>query len=338
MLRLCIRLLPVTVSSHSRQLPFASALILWAGLVLFGIFSGLPLNYRGHRLAIAILAAAILLGAEVFVACPRVCDRLRALLGARTFFLAPTVPLIAFLSYALTFYPSEWVFLLAGILYLTIPSLLAAGAHRRAFGVWEDYLALLIIWLPVQFRSMYRLWPYPPALTHTLTILFALTVALVAFLFIRRLDGIGYGVEWRSGFGRAVALNFILLAVVIIALGEKIHFIHFGPTAHSLIRTPLAGLEILVFTAWPEELLFRGLLQNLLSRSLNNRYAGWILASVIFGFAHILHAPVPNWKYVALATIAGLFYGRAWMKTGSIFPGAIVHALVDTIWFGFFPR
>ena len=30
-----------------------------------------------------------------------------------------------------------------------------------------------------------------------------------------------------------------------------------------------------------------------------------------------------------LATIAGLFYGRTWMKTGSLFPGAIVHALVD---------
>jgi membrane protease YdiL (CAAX protease family) len=62
------------------------------------------------------------------------------------------------------------------------------------------------------------------------------------------------------------------------------------------------------------------------------------VASIIFGFSHILHAPFPNWRYVFLATIAGLFYGRAWMKTNSIFPGTIVHALVDTTWFALFAR
>jgi membrane protease YdiL (CAAX protease family) len=129
-----------------------------------------------------------------------------------------------------------------------------------------------------------------------------------------------------------------LAAVIIIPLGEAMRFIHFGPTLHSLRATPLTGAEILVFTAWPEEFLFRGLLQNLLARTLKSRYAGWLSAPVIFGFAHILHAPVPNWKYVLLATIAGLFYGRAWMKTGSMVPDTIIHALVDTLWFAFFPR
>ncbi|MFZ0638730.1 MAG: type II CAAX endopeptidase family protein [Candidatus Acidiferrales bacterium] len=324
--------------THARQFPFVGALILWAGLLLFGIIAGLRLNYDGRRFAIAILVAATLLGVELFIACPRVRERLSALFAGTTFFLAPLIPLIAFLLYALNFYPSDWLWVLAGVLYVAVPSLLTAGARGKPAGALEDYLALFIIWLPVQFRWMYRLWPHPPQLTHTLTILFALTTALAAFLFIRRLDGIGYAVEWRHGFGWAVLLNFLLLAVIIIPLGETIRFIHFGPTAHSLKATPLTGLEILVFTAWPEEFLFRGLLQNLLSRSLKNRYAGWIIASVAFGFAHILHAPVPNWKYVCLATIAGLFYGRSWMKTGSLVPGAIIHALVDSIWFGFFPR
>ncbi len=328
----------MTASSHSRQLPFGGAFVLWAALVLFVIFAGLRLNYTGRRFAVAILVAAALLGVELFVARPRIRERLSAVFAGSSFFLAPLIPLLAFLIYALNLYPANWLWISAGVLYVAIPSLLAAGARGKSAGQWEDYLALFIIWLPVQFRWMYRLWPYPQQLTHTLTILFALTTALAAFLFIRRLDGIGYGVEWRRGFGWAVLLNFVLLAVIIIPLGEAIHFIHFGPTAHSLKATPLTGLEILIFTAWPEEFLFRGLLQNLLSRSLKNRYAGWIIASVTFGFAHILHAPVPNWKYVCLATIAGLFYGRAWMKTESIFPGAIVHALVDTIWFGFFPR
>jgi membrane protease YdiL (CAAX protease family) len=65
---------------------------------------------------------------------------------------------------------------------------------------------------------------------------------------------------------------------------------------------------------------------------MKNPWAGLIVASAIFGLSHIFHAPYPNWKYVGLATIAGLFYGRAWMKTGSLLPGALIHALVDTLW------
>lgn len=322
----------------SRQLSLTGTLILWIALVLFGIIAGLRLGYGGSHFATAILVAAALLAFELFSACPRLQKWLSLLLAVGPLFLAPLVPLAAFLVYALNTYPSDWLRILAGVSYVVVPSLIAATARGKPAGLLEDYLALIIIWLPVQFRWMYRLWPYPSPLTHTLTILFALTTALAVFLFIRRLDGVGYAVEWRRGFGWAVLVNFVVVALIVIPLGEAIHFIHFGPTMHSLNNSPLSGIEILVFTAWPEEFLFRGLLQNLLSRSLKNRYAGWIIASILFGFAHILHAPVPNWKYVCLATIAGLFYGRAWIKTGSIFPGTIVHALVDTIWFGFFPR
>ncbi|MGH9689110.1 MAG: lysostaphin resistance A-like protein, partial [Candidatus Acidiferrales bacterium] len=84
--------------------------------------------------------------------------------------------------------------------------------------------------------------------------------------------------------------------------------------------------------AWPEEFLFRGLLQNLLSKSLKSSWLGLFVAAVIFGFSHILHAPFPNWKYVALASIAGIFYGLAWMRTRSPVPGVLIHALVDISW------
>lgn len=319
-------------------MPITAAFIIWAALVLFGIFEGLRLGYGGGSFGIALAVAAVLLAAEILTAAPRMRDRLVAFFRGHAFFLAPIVPLAAFVVYALNFYRVNWAYFVAGVFYVVIPAVLAARARGKSSGVWEDYAALFLIWLPVQFRWMYRLFPFPRELTHTLTILFAVATALAAFLFVRRLDGIGYGVEWRGGFGRTVVVNFVLAAIIIIPLGEAMHFIRFGPTLRSLRATPLAGAEILVFTAWPEEFLFRGLLQNLLSRTLRSRYAGWIVASVIFGFAHILHAPVPNWKYVLLATIAGLLYGRAWMKTRSMLPDTLIHALVDTIWFGFFPR
>jgi membrane protease YdiL (CAAX protease family) len=88
----------------------------------------------------------------------------------------------------------------------------------------------------------------------------------------------------------------------------------------------------LLFTAWPEEFLFRGLLQNTLSRAMKSDNGGWILASILFGASHLPNNGFPNWRYALLATIAGLFYGRAWRKTGSLLPAALVHMLVDATW------
>ena len=56
------------------------------------------------------------------------------------------------------------------------------------------------------------------------------------------------------------------------------------------------------------------------------------MASVIFGLAHITNGGFPNWRYVLLATIAGIFYGRTWRSTSSIFPAALVHMFVDVVW------
>ena len=91
-------------------------------------------------------------------------------------------------------------------------------------------------------------------------------------------------------------------------------------------------LGILFFIAWPEELLFRGLLQNMLSRASKSDLAGWWTASLLFGFSHITNGGFPNWRYVLLASIAGFFYGWTWRKTNSIFASALVHAAVDILW------
>jgi membrane protease YdiL (CAAX protease family) len=160
----------------------------------------------------------------------------------------------------------------------------------------------------------------------------ALGTGIAAFLLLRRLDGIGYAIEWRRGFGWNVTLHFAAFAAIAIPLGMRIHFLRWDPSFARVRSLPIVALGILFFTAWPEEFLFRGLLQNLFSRSFNNKWAGLLVASLIFGLSHIFHAPYPNWKYVLLATIAGLFYGNVWMKTGSLLPGALVHGLVDISW------
>jgi membrane protease YdiL (CAAX protease family) len=35
---------------------------------------------------------------------------------------------------------------------------------------------------------------------------------------------------------------------------------------------------------------------------------------------------------VLMASIAGIFYGLAWMRTRSLVPGVLIHAAVDISW------
>jgi uncharacterized protein len=307
------------------------AAVVWSAIVAAAWLAGLHLGFSGHRFYLALGVAAALFAFEFVLSAPPVLSAVARTLGERGAILAPLVPLFAFLIYALAVSGNATV-MLAGAAYAVIPGLLLAGGAGKSPGTWQDYAAALFVWLPVEFRWMYRLFPYPPPLTHTLTILMATSTGVAAFVLLRRMEGIGYAVEWQRGFGRIFAFHFVVFAAIAVPIGMRIGFLSYAPSLARFRWSPLEGLGILFFTAWPEEFLFRGILQNLLSRSLKHRWAGLIVASMIFGLSHILHKPYPNWKYVFLATIAGLFYGRAYIKSGSLVPGALVHGLVDISW------
>jgi membrane protease YdiL (CAAX protease family) len=95
-------------------------------------------------------------------------------------------------------------------------------------------------------------------------------------------------------------------------------------------------VEIFLFVALLEELFFRGFVQTLISNSLGSARKGQVLVSCLFGLFHILHAPFPNWRYVLLATVAGWFYGSAFVKGENLMAPSLTHAMVDTVWRTFF--
>ncbi len=318
--------MPTNSKSHSLGLPAAFAI--WAALVMAAGFAGAYIGYGGRRFAIALIVAAALFAFELFLAVPDVLSRLQRLVGEGAA-LAVLFPLAAALVYSFLV-SGNWKTILGGVCYVIIPTLLLAHCAKLASATWRDYAAAICIWLPVWAQWMYWVFPYPPQLTHVLSILLALATGVTAFVLVRQLDSTGYALEWRRGFGFHFGFNFLVFAAIAIPLGLKIHFLIYEPSIKRL--QPLVIVGILLFTAWPEEFLFRGILQNLLSRTFGNEWAGLIVASIIFGFSHILHAPFPNWKYVLLASIAGFFYGRAWMRTKSIVPGVLIHALVDISW------
>ena len=121
---------------------------------------------------------------------------------------------------------------------------------------------------------------------------------------------------------------FLAYAVVALPIGFATGFIGWRP---ELDATHLVGGPLIIYlvTGVPEEFLFRGLLQNLLTQWLGPR-AGLVIASVIFGLAHL-----PDPRYVLLATIAGVAYGWVYARTQRITASAITHALVDATWGAF---
>ena len=120
--------------------------------------------------------------------------------------------------------------------------------------------------------------------------------------------------------------------MIAIPLGLGLGFLH----VHAAWPNPLRAIAGFVFTflfiAIPEELYFRGWVQNLLERRIG-RIGALLATSLIFGLAHWNKRTANfNWRYVVMAAAAGIFYGRAWRADRRVGASALTHATVDTVW------
>jgi membrane protease YdiL (CAAX protease family) len=308
----------------------------WLALTLAAALYGSRHSSGGRPLIACVITLAVLLAGELLPAARGVMESIRSALPPAIAWLLAAPILLAWFVYA--FNTGSLTMWNAGIAcaYVLAPIALLSLA-KGAFGDVLDYAALLALALPVKLLLLHALWPYPNArLSYTFTMLLAMNVGVAGFLFVRRLDGVGYWIGWGKHWAFFIGVSFLAVAAVDIPAGRALGFLHWAPGHAGWSSLPLWAAGILFFTAWPEELMFRGLLQNLLSRSMKSDHAGWAVASVIFGIAHIRNGGFWNWKYALLATVAGFCYGWAWRKTGSIFGSAIVHCAVDTIWHALF--
>jgi membrane protease YdiL (CAAX protease family) len=306
---------------------------LWAVFCFAAALYGSWLGYGGQAFAAALTAFCWFLLALLLFAARGVPDGFASRFGRVAGYVLAAATFTAYLIYALGTNAFSTLRAAGVALFIVLLTALAVSAGKRPAGSWQDFAILATVWVCVKFGPSHWLWPFPGGrLAYVLTVLLALNVALAAFVLLRRLDGIGYTIGWGHHWGFFVLGSFAVFACIAILLGQAIHFISFAPRWSEWKSLPFTAVAIFVFTAWPEEFLFRGLLQNMLSRSSKSDLAGWWSASILFGFSHVTNGGFPNWRYVLLASVAGFFYGWTWRKTGSIFASAIVHALVDTLW------
>jgi membrane protease YdiL (CAAX protease family) len=306
---------------------------LWSALTLTGALYASWLGYGGRGFAATLTAFAFFFLVMLLFAARGVSDWLAARFGAGSGYMLGVAVFLVYLIYVLG--TNSFAFARVGAVaaLVFVPLVLAASAERRPPGSWQDFLILAGIWVCVKFSPSHWLWPYPGGrLAYVFTVLLCVNVALASFVLLRKVNGIGYSIGWGRHWGFFVVASLLVFSCIATPLGTGMHFIQFSPQWGQWKSLPLLSLAILFFTAWPEEFLFRGLLQNMLARASNSQLTGWWNASILFGLSHITNMGFPNWKYVILASIAGFFYGWTWRKTGSIFASALVHAGVDVLW------
>jgi membrane protease YdiL (CAAX protease family) len=205
----------------------------------------------------------------------------------------------------------------------------AAAADAEQRGNWRDAIILLLLGLAVDLRWFDSAWPNG---LRALNELLLVDIGLYGFLAIRGLSETGFDFHLRWSDWKSGVRELVFFTPMVLILGLALGFIHPHANLPPVGAAALRWVGIFCFTAVPEELFFRAWVQNLLERRVGRRSA-LLIASVLFGLSHFNKRSAHfNWRYVLLATIAGIFYGRAWREGRRVPASAITHASVDWLW------
>jgi hypothetical protein len=314
--------------------------------------SHLLLHVRLDILPLAALleSLVLLLAAFVGLTQPAVVRQLRhwGVESPWAAFLLPFLLLAPYLVYALGTATVSVLALAKLAAYTAAPTLLLLPdrLHKAEQVGWRDFAAMAALAVPIPMHWLEGVWILPDGLDafrqgfgirdfYFFQPLFCVAVGAYAFLAVRNLEGVGYRLFWRRADAFDGAVNFVAFSLLGIPLGLALQFIHPHTLEASLGAVLGQFVGIYLTIAIPEEFLFRGVLQNFLARSIPSGYKGvygLLIASLVFGASHLHHAPVPNWRYAIMATLAGIFYGNAYRTRQRLCASALTHALVDTVW------
>jgi membrane protease YdiL (CAAX protease family) len=217
--------------------------------------------------------------------------------------------------------------------YTFAPALAAFVQGPAGKPTWLDFAVILMLWLPLEFSAGQYLIPKPAqGFLHSVAYGIAILLGLTIFLGFRRLPGMKFNLPSAPDLAYGAAA-FLACAPILIAAGRLLGFI---PPWHAPAHPSTGGIGrtfglIFVGTALPEEILFRSLIQNWLMQRYGFTIRILFVSAFIFGCAHLDNGPqpLPNWRYMILATIAGIAYGKAFQKSSSVFSPVTCHALVD---------
>lgn len=163
---------------------------------------------------------------------------------------------------------------------------------------------------------------------------YALLASLATALAVALREGVPweYSTPWvrfepLTAVGISAALGLLLAGLVVLGTRFTVARYSWARQLHMELRPIAHGLKlpqimlIAGFSSLGEELLFRGLLQP---------WIGWILASLVFGFAHQASGK-SRWIWVGWATVVGFGFGAIFELTGSLVGPLVAHAVVNAV-------
>lgn len=248
------------------------------------------------------------------------------------------VPYLAFSLAAGTFQARAFL-LLAGL--TGVLSFWFVFAPRRAA---YDIGFLVIAGAPVLLRVFPRIYVSPASHSvvkvEYLGHLMVVHVAVLALLVLRQWNPGPVGpwpnrAEWRAG-----AIYYLIAVAPLSAVALSLHAVKLAPRMEHWWMLPAlaAGYFLAMFwvTVFSEELFFRGVIERALLDTWGPRWAAIIVSALLFGAAHLWLRKFPNWNWMCIASVLGLFLGWAYARTGSIRTTMVTHALVIVTWRIFF--
>ncbi len=202
------------------------------------------------------------------------------------------------------------------------------------------FLAVMAaVYMSTLFDQVYGR-PAPHLALGILGKLMWIRLGVMAVLTERGMEDVHFGFipsrqEWRTGI--QWYLCFLPIGAILAYLVRFAHF-HVQNMAWWKFALLVAGtfLGFLWVVALAEEFFFRAFLQQLLARATHNEMLGLVMASVLFGAAHLPFGSFPNWKFATIGGVTGIFYGLAFLKAHSVRASMVTHALVVTTWRMFF--
>jgi hypothetical protein len=216
-----------------------------------------------------------------------------------------------------------------------LPALLILLTTREQKSRLNFYFAsaVLFMWYSIEFSTVPDV-DLPVGASGLVGYLHLALLVLLLYIVTlsQRLPDVGFTFSLNRRDWREVLINFALFAVIAIPVGLITQFIRPSTQLPEPLFIIGQGLFIFLLIALPEEILFRGVIHRYLERVLRwAQLPTLILSSVIFGASHLNNPPNVGYYFI-LASIAGFFYGRTFLRTGKVVPAAIVHLLVDWMW------
>lgn len=222
------------------------------------------------------------------------------------------------------------------------PAVFTLAPPKRDVLTWQDLAVTAVLVSPLisGFTTLLReIYPSPGDPVPRLDILgklMVISVGATAFLSLRKVSGADYRFALNRNDLRTGFRFFLYYLPVGIPFSMAIGLVEWAP--RETLDWKLAGeflgvaLGIFLATALPEELCFRGVLQNLSEKRLTNRWIALTIGSVAYGAVHLSFRFYPNWRHALGAAVLGVFCGLAYRERGSVTAAAVTHTLTVLTW------